>query len=91
MCIRDRRQSLPRSASFQLGNGRAGLAYIQPRTNRQIYNTWFRPTRLAGVKGKILSVQVAALGFQQWLEENAGPACREASQAVEGTGPGLFV
>jgi len=58
------------------------LSHIQPRTNPQTYNTWFRPTRLAAVKGKILLVQVPEAAFRQWLEETGARTVCDGLRAV---------
>lgn len=57
------------------------LAHIEPRIAAESYQTWFRPTRLLAVKGKILSVRIPEGAFRQWLEENDG-LVREALAAV---------
>ncbi|MBI4462601.1 MAG: chromosomal replication initiator protein DnaA [Acidobacteria bacterium] len=57
------------------------LAHIKPRLPRETFHTWFRPTRLLGVKGKILLVRVPEAAFRPWLEENA-QLVQEALRAV---------
>ncbi len=47
------------------------LTHIKTRVPRETYHTWFRPTRLIAVKGKILAVRIPDGAFRQWLEENA--------------------
>jgi len=47
------------------------LTHIKTRVPRDTFHTWFRPTRLIAVKGKLLAVRIPDGAFRQWLEENA--------------------
>ena len=58
------------------------LAHIQARLNPQTFSTWFRPTRLEAVKGKVLAVRVPTPVFQRWLTADGGSVVAEALAAL---------
>ncbi|MFQ5663046.1 MAG: chromosomal replication initiator protein DnaA [Terriglobia bacterium] len=57
------------------------LAHIESQLNPQTFATWFKPTRLEAVKGKILAIQVPNPVFQRWLA-SAGKRMVEEAQAA---------
>ncbi|MFQ5778276.1 MAG: chromosomal replication initiator protein DnaA [Terriglobia bacterium] len=58
------------------------LAHIQTHLNPQTFSTWFRPTRLESVKGKVLAVQVPTPVFQRWLATDGGQVVAQALAAL---------
>jgi chromosomal replication initiator protein len=52
------------------------LAALRPLVNPGAYETWFRPTRLAGQAGSVLQVAVPNEMFAEWLRSQYMPAIR---------------
>ena len=57
------------------------LAHLEANVHPQTFSTWFRPTRLEAVKGKILVVRVPNEVFQRWLAADGHQAVEQALAA----------
>ncbi len=58
------------------------LAHLEARINAQTFATWFRPTRLEGVKENLLTVRVPNAVFQKWLASDGAQPVAEAQAAL---------
>ena len=54
------------------------LAHLEARLNPQTFSTWFKPTRLEGVKGNILAVRAPNALIQRWLAADGREPVAEA-------------
>ncbi|MSR24429.1 MAG: chromosomal replication initiator protein DnaA, partial [Nitrospiraceae bacterium] len=60
------------------------LAHIESRVPKQIFETWFMPTRLREIEGSTARVEVPNKFFGQWLTEHHEALLSEALAAAQG-------
>jgi chromosomal replication initiator protein len=60
------------------------LAYIETRVPRQVFDTWFTPTRLRGIEDSTARIEVPNKFFGQWLSEHHKELLSEALAAAHG-------
>ena len=60
------------------------LAYIETRVPKQVFETWFTPTRLKGIEDSSAKIEVPNKFFGQWLMEHHKGLLSEALAAVHG-------
>ncbi|MGH7259570.1 MAG: chromosomal replication initiator protein DnaA [Nitrospiraceae bacterium] len=60
------------------------LAYIETRVPKQVFDTWFIPTRLKGIEDSAARVEVPNKFFGQWLTEHHKGLLTEALATVQG-------
>jgi chromosomal replication initiator protein len=59
------------------------LAHLEARLNPQTFSTWFKPTRLEGVKEKVLAVQAPNALIQKWLAAEGRAPVEDALAALK--------
>lgn len=60
------------------------LAHIEGRVPKQVFDTWFTPTRLREIEGSTARVEVPNKFFGQWLTEHHKGLLSEALAAAQG-------
>ncbi|MFM7842047.1 MAG: DnaA N-terminal domain-containing protein, partial [Nitrospira sp.] len=46
------------------------LVYIETKVSKQVFETWFTPTRLKGIENSSAQIEVPNKFFGQWLMEH---------------------
>ena len=59
------------------------LAYIEAKVPKQVFDTWFTPTRLQGIAEATAHIEVPNKFFGQWLSQHYGGLISEALAAGE--------
>jgi chromosomal replication initiator protein len=60
------------------------LAYIEAKVPRQVFDTWFTPTRLRGIEDSTARIEVPNKFFGQWLTEHHKELLSEALAEAQG-------
>src|SRR3989338_5044232 len=60
------------------------LEHIESRVPKQIFDTWFTPTRLKEIEGSTAKIEVPNKFFGQWLIEHHKELLSEALAAAHG-------
>ncbi|MBM4119843.1 MAG: chromosomal replication initiator protein DnaA [Nitrospira sp.] len=66
------------------------LVYIETKVSKQVFETWFTPTRLKGIENSSAQIEVPNKFFGQWLMEHHKGLLSEALAAAQ-NGPPLSV
>src|SRR5207249_11681965 len=59
------------------------LASLEPKVNRQSFNTWLRPTQQLSLAQGSLQVEVPSLLFVDWIKRNYLPLIEESARALD--------
>ena len=62
------------------------LEYIEEKVPRQVYDTWFTPTRLDRIENSTAHIGVPNKFFGEWLQKHYSPLLTEAVSTARGGG-----
>ncbi|HEU4401067.1 MAG TPA: chromosomal replication initiator protein DnaA [Candidatus Polarisedimenticolia bacterium] len=59
------------------------LHTLQPKVNRQSFNTWLKPTQQLSLADDVLQIEVPSLQFVEWISRNYLPLIQESARELE--------